>query len=72
MYDMEQFLSPELEEMIGISSVMSLLSSIPGMLISIAVYVFTALALYTIANRRGLKNPWMAWAEYVDTGWHRR
>jgi len=30
-------------------------------LVSIAVYIFTALALYTIAKRRGIKNPWLAW-----------
>ena len=30
-------------------------------LISIAVYVFTALGLYTLAQRRGLRNPWLAW-----------
>ena len=66
MYDMEQFVSPGLEEMIGFSSILSLLSSIPGMLISIAVYVFTALALYAIANRRGLKNPWMAWVPVLN------
>ena len=31
------------------------------MLLSIAGYVLTALALYTIARRRGLRNPWLAW-----------
>lgn len=30
-------------------------------LISLAVYVFTALGLYTLAQRRGLRNPWLAW-----------
>ena len=30
-------------------------------LVSIAVYVFTALGLYTLAQRRGLRNPWLAW-----------
>lgn len=28
---------------------------------SIAAYILTALALYTIAKRRGLHNPWLAW-----------
>ena len=36
------------------------------MLLSIASYVLTALALYTIARRRGLKNPWMAWIPVAD------
>ena len=36
------------------------------MLLSIASYVLTALALYTIARRRGLKNPWLAWIPVAD------
>ncbi len=28
---------------------------------SVVGYVFTALALYTIAKRRGIKHPWLAW-----------
>lgn len=30
-------------------------------ILGIATYVLTALALYTIAKRRGLRNPWLAW-----------
>ena len=37
------------------------LMSIPSSLIQIAVYVFSSLALYTIAKRRGLTNPWLSW-----------
>ena len=37
------------------------------MLLSIASYVLTALALYTIARRRGLKNPWLAWIPVADS-----
>ena len=37
------------------------------MLLSIASYVLTALALYTIARRRGLKNPWLAWVPVADS-----
>ena len=36
------------------------------MLLSIASYVLTALALYTIARRRGLRNPWLAWIPVAD------
>ena len=45
-----------------------ILRSIFGMpmLLSIAGYVLTALALYTIARRRGLKNPWLAWIPVAD------
>ncbi|MGM9660105.1 MAG: hypothetical protein ACI3WQ_05865 [Faecousia sp.] len=30
-------------------------------LLGIATYVLTALALYTVAKRRGLRKPWLAW-----------
>ena len=36
------------------------------MLLSIAGYVLAALALYAIAKRRGLKNPWLAWIPVAD------
>ena len=36
------------------------------MLLSIAGYALTALALYAIAKRRGLKNPWLAWIPVAD------
>ena len=38
-----------------------LLSGVPTMLIGIATYVLSALGLYTIAKRRGLNYPWLAW-----------
>ena len=40
-----------------------LLQSLFGtpMLLAVASYVLTALALYTVARRRGLKYPWLAW-----------
>lgn len=41
--------------------VSALFSSIPSLLLSAAGYVLSALALYTIARRRGLNNPWIAW-----------
>ena len=30
-------------------------------LVGIAIYVFTALSLYTVAKRRGIAAPWLAW-----------
>jgi len=47
------------EEMIMLFS--GLLTSIPSMLLSIGSYVLTALAIYTLSRRRGLRNPWLAW-----------
>ncbi len=46
--------------------VSGLLSSVPSMLFGIAAYVLTALAIYTIARRRGLRNPWLAWVPVAN------
>ena len=35
-------------------------------LVSIAIYVFTALSLYTIAKRRGIACPWLAWVPVAN------
>lgn len=47
------------------SRILSTIASILGggvvPLLSLAIYVFTALSLYTIARRRGLHSPWLAW-----------
>lgn len=37
-----------------------------GNSLGIIAYVLEALALYTIAKRRGIKNPWMAWIPLVN------
>ncbi len=31
------------------------------MAVSVAVYVFQSLSMYTIAKRRGIRNPWLSW-----------
>lgn len=54
------------EELMGMSLAAYIISEIPNMLISLAVYVFTALALYTMAKRRGIKNPWLAWIPFAN------
>jgi len=43
-----------------------LFSGIPSSLLSVAAYVLTALALYTLAQRRGLNRPWLAWIPVVN------
>ncbi len=43
-----------------------LLTGIPSLLLGIASYVLTALALYVIARRRGLNKPWLAWIPVVN------
>ena len=45
----------------ALMGLMSTLMSIPASIIQIAVYVFTSLALYTIAKRRGINHPWLSW-----------
>lgn len=51
------------------SGLFLLLRSLVSMpvLLAIAIYVLTALALYTVARRRGLKNPWLAWIPVADS-----
>ena len=49
----------------SIASAGSVGSSV-GWVLSIAAYVFTALALYTIAQRRGIRKAWLAWIPVAD------
>ncbi len=58
---MEQF-----EGLFGFSTILSLFSAVPGMLIGLAVYIATAYGLYTIAKRRGISKPWLAWIPVVS------
>lgn len=44
----------------------TLLSSLISLVINLLSYVLTALAIYTIAKRRGLNKPWLAWIPVVD------
>ena len=55
---------PELGESLG--ALLGLTWSTVPSLVSLAVYVFTALGLYTLAQRRGLRNPWLAWIPVAD------
>lgn len=43
-----------------------LLSGFPGFLFGIGAYVLSSLALYTVARRRGLNKPWLAWVPVVN------
>ena len=47
--------------------VSGLLAGIPSVLFGVAVYVLTALSLYTIAQRRGVSRPWLAWIPVVSS-----
>ena len=45
----------------ALSSLVKILGGGVMPLISLAIYVFTALSLYTIAQKRGIACPWLAW-----------
>ncbi len=47
-------------------AISGLITGIPSGLVNIAVYVFTALALYTIATRRGIRNAWLSWVPVAN------
>lgn len=55
-----------MEDALGTGILSALFSGIPSTLLSIAAYVLTALALYTVAQRRGLNRPWLAWIPVVN------
>ncbi|MBQ3193551.1 MAG: hypothetical protein IJB59_08305 [Oscillospiraceae bacterium] len=44
----------------------ALAASLPSMAFGMASYVLSALAIYVIARRRGLHNPWLAWVPVVN------
>lgn len=64
MYGMDYMYEEEMLQgfFTGFTSVLQ----IPSTLLSIASYVLAALALYTLAQRRGLKKPWLAWIPVVN------
>ena len=59
-------LEPYLEEFLDYGLGSLLLSNSWSSLFRIATYVLTALALYTMAQRRGIKNPWLSWIPVVN------
>lgn len=58
--DMEIYMS-QMEDLLGGGIFSLLLSEMPSYLVGVATYVLTALALQTIAKRRGINHPWLAW-----------
>ena len=55
-----------LEEVWDSGILVGLLSGTPSFLLSIAAYVLSALALYTVASRRGIRKPWLAWIPVLN------
>ncbi|MBQ2854244.1 MAG: hypothetical protein IJE81_02090 [Oscillospiraceae bacterium] len=54
-----------IEEVI-FSLIPMLASGIPGTLLSIASYVLTSMALYTVATRRGIGHAWLSWIPLLN------
>lgn len=55
-----------MNEDLGMALFSLLVSLVPSLLMSLAVYIATALSLYTIASRRGIHNPWLAWVPIAN------
>lgn len=54
------------EDLLDTGILSALISGIPSGMMGIATYVLTSLALYTLAQRRGLNRPWLAWIPVVN------
>ena len=50
-----------IEALFGMMSGLLGIANLFGGLLGLASYILTALALYTIAQRRGIHKPWLAW-----------
>ena len=57
---------PYMEDFLEYGLGAGLLSNSFSSLLGIASYVLTALALYTLAQRRGIKNPWLSWIPVIN------
>lgn len=54
------------EDILGTGVLSALVSGIPSGLFGIVTYVLSSLGLYTLAQRRGLNRPWLAWIPVVN------
>ena len=55
-----------MDEALGMGLLTGLISGTPSFLLSVAMYVFSALALYAIAKRRGINHPWLSWVPVAN------
>lgn len=53
-------------EELGLAVLPGLLTGIPSFAISVASYVLTSLALYIMANRRGISHVWLSWIPVLN------
>lgn len=57
---------PYLMEDMIVTLVPALVSGIPSCLFSLACYVLSSLALYTLASRRGIRKAWLSWIPVLN------
>ena len=57
---------PSLMEDLLLTLIPGLVSGIPSGLFSIACYVLSSLALYTLASRRGIRKAWLSWIPVLN------
>ncbi len=55
-----------MEDALGSFFAMSGTFSTINSILGLAAYIFTALSLYTIAKRRDIRKPWLAWIPVLD------
>ena len=55
-----------IQDALSTGLISGLISGVPSMLLGIASYVLSSMALYTLAQRRGLNHPWLAWIPVVN------
>ena len=53
-------------EELGLAVIPGLISGIPSFTFHIAAYILTALALYAMAKRRGIRHAWLSWVPVVN------
>ena len=61
-HEIEPFVEQFMENGLGFTLFANLWSTCLG----IAAYVLSSLALYTLANRRGIRNAWLSWVPVVN------
>lgn len=65
MHDFHEF-EYIIEEMMDVGLGYTLFANFGSSILGIASYVLTSLALYTMAQRRGIKNPWFSWIPVLN------
>lgn len=68
-YEFEQILGNLDEEMMLMFAGIIGLVALVVLLVTVVGYIFQSIGLYTIAKRRGIANPWLAWLPWVGYYW---